>query len=99
MIQPLNHFLIAVYNCRDDVRIVECSSCGERQDVTEKCRKCDIQFGKVRTGFIFLQIFACFFSDAVKCSQIVEDYVELCRLRWLETICSSSVYVTKICRS
>lgn len=31
---------------RDDVRIVECSSCGERQDVTEKCRKCNIQFGK-----------------------------------------------------
>ncbi len=39
------------------MRIVECSSCGERQDVTEKCRKCNIQFGKVRNYFLYLNIY------------------------------------------
>jgi len=31
---------------REDVTMVECSQCGERQGVTEYCRKCNLKFGK-----------------------------------------------------
>jgi len=31
---------------REDVTVVECCQCGERQDVVEFCRKCNLQFGK-----------------------------------------------------
>merc|ERR1711892_1609720 len=37
---------------RDDVTMVECSQCGERQDVQERCQKCDLQFGQVSSGFV-----------------------------------------------
>ena len=47
--QNANFSLVPV---RDDVTQVECSQCGERQSVQERCQKCDLQFGQVRRSVV-----------------------------------------------